>query len=220
MNNMQRREPKVPATYSMIWMHGLGADYNDMAGLVSEMGIDDLPISHVFLQAPTRPITINNGYPMPGWYDITGMKLIDREDEKGILASESIIKEAIKTECERGFQKDHIILSGFSQGGAMALFTALREEACLGGVVALSAYLPLNEQFNQNINNSHSKLPVFMGYGANDPLVLPHWSNMTVEKIKQLGLSAVNAQSYPMEHAICLEEIKDLKAWLQDEVVK
>lgn len=217
---MQRREPKVPATYSMIWMHGLGADYHDMAGLVEEMGIDDLPISHLFLQAPTRPITINNGYPMPGWYDIMGMSLIDREDEKGVLESELIIKDAINKECERGFQKDRILLSGFSQGGAMALFTGLREASCLRGVVALSAYLPLSDQFHHRDDASHANLPVFMGYGAQDPLVLPKWSELTVTKIKQLGLSRVSAQAYPMEHAICLEEIRDLKAWLAKEIVK
>lgn len=217
---MQIREPIAEATHSMIWMHGLGADYHDMASLVSQMSIDDLPIRHVFLQAPTRPITMNNGYPMPGWYDIMGMRLLDREDKNGILESESIIKQAIQKECEKGIQKDKIILSGFSQGGAMALFTGLRNTPRLGGIVALSAYLPLSDQFHEAKDQQFASMPIFMGYGEQDPLVLPEWSQLTVKKINALGLTQVTARPYPMEHSICLEEMLDLKRWLQDGIVK
>lgn len=213
-------EPNKPATFSMIWMHGLGADYHDMVGLVDEMRVQDLPIRHVFLQAPTRPITLNNGYQMPGWYDIFGMSLMEREDKQGILDSELIIKDAIKKECGKGIHISHILLSGFSQGGAMALFTGLRLEERLAGIVALSAYLPLSSLIQSPLDKDKADTPIFMGYGKHDPLVLPEWSELTIKGLEQIGISSIESHTYPMEHSVCFDEMVHLRRWLAEKIVQ
>ncbi|MDF1678088.1 MAG: carboxylesterase, partial [Legionellaceae bacterium] len=126
-------EPNQKARACIIWMHGLGAGADDMAGLAKQLPLD-VPVRHVALNASIRPVTLNQGMPMPAWYDILGMSFSDREDKAGILASEQMILKAIDAQIADGFASETIFLAGFSQGGAMALFTALRTTLSLGGV--------------------------------------------------------------------------------------
>lgn len=208
-------EPEKPAKACMIWMHGLGADASDMMGLADQLILNDIPIRHVFLDAPMRAVTLNGGVVMRAWYDIVGMELVDRVDEKGIAASEAIIRDTLQQQLEYGFDLTQIYLAGFSQGGAMALHTALHIDGQLGGVIALSAYLPLAHSSKSHLAK---QTPIFMGGGQFDPLVLPVWTKQSKEWLIAKGYQEISFHQYPMEHSICYEEIKDLSLWLAKHV--
>lgn len=201
----------------MIWMHGLGARYDDMVGLVEELQIEDKPIRHVFLQAPDRPVTINNQFVMPAWYDIVGTSLTDREDEKGIKDSRERIMTAVNQEIEKGVDYPNILLAGFSQGGAMALYTGLTLDKKLGGIVGLSCYLPLAEAFD-NEGYYADSMPIFLAYGELDPIVWPIWSRHTHEKLRQMGFNDVTFRGFPMMHSVCGDELLALRAWLDAKI--
>lgn len=209
------KESQGPARACVIWMHGLGADASDMAGLAEQLSVAG--VRHVFMNAPQRPVTINGGMMMPAWYDIFGMELVDRADSKGIAQSEVLIHNVIQTQLNDGFTTDTIFLAGFSQGGAMALHTALNYNARLAGVIALSAYLPLGPQSNTALDTN---TPFFMGSGKFDPMVLPQWTKMSKDFILSKGYKTLSFHEYPMEHSICLEEINDLRAWLSNQIMR
>jgi phospholipase/carboxylesterase len=194
----------------MIWMHGLGADASDMMGLANELQIS-IPLRHVFLDAPIRPVTLNNGMSMRAWYDITGMTLTDREDKAGILQSERIIRDVLEQQIQTGIPAERIFLAGFSQGGAMAIFTGLRTQHSLAGLVNLSGYLPLAREVGKAL---HHETPMFIASGDNDPLVLPAWTGSTVEHLRKAGYAHVAWHRYRMEHSICAEEVHDLSGWI------
>lgn len=198
-------------------MHGLGADASDMMGLADQLTINGIAIRHLFIDAPMRAVTLNNGMIMPAWYDIAGVKLVDREDEAGITESEEIIRNVMESQFKEGFQPSQIFLAGFSQGGAMALHTALHTKAALGGVIALSAYLPL-----ANINPAvlDKKTPFFMGAGQFDPLVLPEWSVKSKYWLIAQGYTDIAYHQYPMEHSVCYQEVQDVSLWLSEEIKK
>ena len=162
------KEPQQEAKGCVIWMHGLGADANDMKGLVNELNLST-PVRHVFLDAPVRPVTLNNHMPMRAWYDITGMTLTDREDRAGILESEATIRDVLLQQQADGFSLDKIFLAGFSQGGAMALFTGLSTHGALAGLIVLSGYLPLASEAKTSLQFD---TPMFVASGDHDPLVL------------------------------------------------
>lgn len=204
-------ESKQKAEACVIWMHGLGASADDMAGLARQLPLK-VPMRHVALNAPIRPVTLNQHMPMPAWYDIVGMKLTDREDRTGILESERIILKAIEQQVADGFSHEQIFLAGFSQGGAMALFTSLHAMTTLGGVIALSAYLPLASDCKVKLN---SKTPVFIGSGRFDPMVLPSWTEQSVTWLKNKGFEHLTVHDYPMEHSVCIEEMRDIAVWLE-----
>jgi phospholipase/carboxylesterase len=204
-------ESKQKAEACVIWMHGLGASADDMVGLARQLPLK-VPVRHVALNAPIRPVTLNQHMPMPAWYDIIGMKLTDREDRTGILESEQIILKTIEQQVADGFSHQQIFLAGFSQGGAMALFTSLHAMPTLGGVIALSAYLPLASTCEVKLN---SKTPVFIGSGRFDPMVLPAWTAQSVTWLKNKGFEHITVHDYPMEHSVCIEEMRDIAVWLE-----
>jgi phospholipase/carboxylesterase len=213
--NIYLKEPEQKAKACVIWMHGLGADASDMAGLASELSLNGLPVRHVFIDAPTRPVTLNNGLVMRAWYDIVGLTLTDREDEVGIAQSEKIIRQIVDDQLKDGFSSDQIFLAGFSQGGAMALYTALQMESPLAGVIVLSGYLPLASKSQTTMPQN---TPVFIAGGQYDPIVLPMWTALAVEWLKQSGYKAVSLHTYLMEHTICMDELNDLSIWLTNQV--
>lgn len=204
------KDPMQKARGCVIWMHGLGSDAADMMGLADELHSTP-PLRHVFLDAPVRPVTLNNRMPMRAWFDILGIKLTDREDRDGILQSEAIIADVLKTQQAEGFASDTIFLAGFSQGAAMALFTGLRSSNPLAGIIALSGYLPLSAEIKASLS---PETPVFIGSGDYDPMVLPLWTGMSVEHLRAYGFYDVTWNRYPMEHAICADEVRDLGQWI------
>lgn len=210
--NVYIEEPQQKAQACIIWMHGLGADANDMAGLAKQLPLE-APVRHVFIDAPVRPVTLNNHMPMRAWYDIVGLKLTDREDRDGLVRSEGMIRQIIDNQVTAGFKLNQIFLAGFSQGGAMALFTGLRSPAPLAGIVNLSGYLPLSSECESELA-TNSKIPVFIAGGKFDPIVLPAWTKHSFDWLQSHGFQHIIQHEYPMEHSICVAEIRDLASWL------
>ena len=208
--NVQRIEIP-PQKGCIIWLHGLGADSSDMVGLAAQLRIPAANFKHVFLDAPFRAITINNGMRMRAWYDIVGDKLTDREDERGIHEAQQQILTAVDEQLAAGFTAKQIFIAGFSQGGAMALYTALHQVKPLAGVVVLSAYLPLSRQACALLPK---ETPLFIACGRFDPLVLPEWTKATRDWVSNHGYHQIGWYEYSMQHTICHEEIADLSCWL------
>ena len=203
---------------SVIWMHGLGADGNDFVPIVNEIELDGAPaIRFVFPHAPMRPVTINNGYVMRAWYDVSFGDLEGQSrlaDERGVRESQAHITALIEREARRGVAAQDIVLAGFSQGGAIALQTGLRHPQKLAGVMALSAYLLLAESLLQEAAPANKTTPLFMAHGTYDPVVPLMMGAGSMTLLTGLGY-AVEWRQYPMPHSVCPEEIQDIGAWLQ-----
>ena len=212
---MKILEPQVPATHSMIWLHGLGASNQDMYDLAAGLGIENLPIRHVCLQAPNRAVTINQSMSMPAWYDIVGTSLTDREDRAGIYDSEQIIIKAIEHQLEQGISSANIFIAGFSQGGAMALHASLKYPQFLAGAIALSCYLPLAGDFSPC---QRKTFPIFLAYGENDPIVWPSWTEDSHAKLAKAGFKRIKLNKYPMMHEVSLDEMRDLRQWIFERI--
>ncbi|HSD73405.1 MAG TPA: alpha/beta hydrolase [Steroidobacteraceae bacterium] len=208
---------KNPAA-SVIWMHGLGADGNDFVPIVNELDLDGAPgIRFVFPHAPMRAVTINNGMVMRAWYDIALGDLEGnprRADERGVRESQAQITALIEREAKRGVEPEHIVLAGFSQGGAIALQTGLRHPRRLAGVMALSCYLPLAESLPREAAAANRTTPIFMAHGIYDPLIPIVAAAGSMTLLTGSGY-AVEWRQYPMPHSVCPEEIQDIGAWLQ-----
>lgn len=202
-------------TASIVWMHGLGADGNDFVPLVQELDYTGLPaIRFVFPHANTIPVTINGGYVMRAWYDITGAELTRREDEAGLRASQRDIEALIAREKARGIPASRIVLAGFSQGCAMTLQTGLRHPEPLAGMLCLSGYLPLALNVQAERTEESMSTPIFMAHGRQDPVVPFIRAEQSRDALKQLGYN-VEWHEYMMQHSLCLEEVRDINAWLR-----
>ncbi len=200
--------------HAVIWLHGLGADYHDFESLVPEIITDDFPpIRFIFPNAPVRPITLNGGMPMRGWYDIKGLDMDQRQDSDGIRESQAGIEALISQEKDRGVPASKIILAGFSQGGAVVLHTGIRHPETLGGIIALSTYLPLGDTLDAEKTEAALKTPIFQAHGTYDPIVAYQLGEMTRDLLQSLGVQ-VTYKTYPMEHSLHYEEIDAIKSWL------
>jgi len=199
---------------SVIWLHGLGADGHDFESVVSELNLPaSLPIRFILPHAPSMPVTLNNGYVMPAWYDINHPDLALGEDEAGIRASQQEIVKLIQQEISRGIPAERILLAGFSQGGAIVLQTGLRYEKKLGGIIALSTYLPLKSSFAQEVTTNRN-IPIFMAHGSFDN-VIPLHAGATSKKMLEDAGCAVEWHEYEMAHSVCADEIRDISLWLE-----
>ncbi|NLB30964.1 MAG: carboxylesterase [Alcaligenaceae bacterium] len=203
------------ATHSVIWMHGLGANANDFVPVPPYFRLpENLNIRFVFPNAPAIPVTINNGYVMPAWYDILTMDIGGkREDEAGIRKSIEDINTLIEREIERGIPAENIFLIGFSQGSAMALSTGLRYPKKLGGIVGLSGYLPILEKTADERAPVNQDTPILMVHGSLDQVVQVSRGEQSRDHLKELGYE-VEWHDYPMQHEICAEEIRDINDFL------
>jgi phospholipase/carboxylesterase len=203
---------------AIIWMHGLGADGNDFVPIVRELDLTGAPaVRFVFPHAPMRPVTINNGYVMRAWYDVTFGDLEGKSrkaDEKGVRGSEAQIRALIENEVQRGIAPASIVLAGFSQGGAVALETGLRYPEKLAGIMALSTYLPLAAALPREASPANRKTPIFMAHGVYDPVVPYLMGTTSKTALHALGYD-VEWHEYPMQHSVCLEEIQDIGVWLR-----
>jgi len=201
-------------TASIIWMHGLGADGHDFVDVVPELGLPARPgVRFVFPHAPMRPVTINGGYVMRAWYDIRDDGGARREDPAGVRASQKSIEALIARENARGIPAAAIVLAGFSQGGAMALHTGLRHGERLAGVMALSCSLPLADALAGEAAPANRDVPIFMAHGTHDPMIPMVRAQRAREVMTGLGYR-IEWHEYRMPHSVCLDEIRDISAWL------
>ena len=197
---------------SVIWLHGLGADGHDFEPIVPELRLPaDLPLRFVFPHAPVRPVTINGGATMRAWYDILSLDAEGRADAAGVRESTVLLDALIEREQQRGIAADRIVVAGFSQGGAIAINAVLHAQQKLAGLMALSTYIPLPAEMAASGGNRD--LPVFMAHGSFDPMLPMQWGNASAEQLVALGF-AVEWHDYPMAHAVCAEEINDIRDWL------
>ena len=198
---------------AVIWLHGPGADGNDFVPVVPELGLPGrLALRFVFPHAPVRPVTINMGMRMRAWYDIAQLGG-GPEDEAGIRKSQGLLENLIAREKSRGVPAERIVLAGFSQGGAIALQTALRYPLRLAGVLALSTYLPLAATLAAERGKANQDLPIFMAHGRFDDLIPADRAEQSKGLLASLGYG-VEWRTYPMPHSVCAEEIADIAAWL------
>lgn len=197
---------------SVIWLHGLGADGHDFEPIVPELRLPgDLPLRFVFPHAPIRPVTINGGMHMRAWYDIVSLDGEGRADADGVRESTAILEALIGREIERGVPAENIVIAGFSMGGAIAINTALHTGHRLAGLMALSTYLPVPDAVTGSAGSR--ELPVFMGHGTFDPMVLHQWGKASADSLVAAGFE-VEWHDYPMQHAVCAEEVQDIGNWL------
>jgi phospholipase/carboxylesterase len=210
--------PSAPVAASVIWLHGLGADGYDFVPIVEELQLEAAGrtgVKFIFPHAQMRPITINNGYVMRGWYDISGFALTTAEDDAGIRQSAEVVRALIDAELDRGIPAGKIVMAGFSQGGAMALHTGLRYPERLAGILALSTYLPLRDSLANEASPANRDVPILMCHGTHDPIVPEATGKMSRDFLAGQGYR-VQWQSYPMEHQVCREEIADIGAWFKE----
>lgn len=202
-------EPKNIATAAVIWLHGLGADGNDFAGLVPEL---DLPTHHgirfVFPHAPVQAVTINGGMTMRSWYDIRSTDFMNDIDMAGIRDACYQIYALIQQQINMGIAVDKIVLAGFSQGGLVALHAGLSFSQPLAGIIALSTYCPKSEQFHL-----HREIPILMAHGKFDTVIPLAVAKQSAEALTERGY-AIEWHQYPMEHQVCVEEIDEISTWL------
>ena len=200
--------------WAIIWLHGLGADGHDFAPLVPELVRPGWPsLRFVFPHAPVRAVTINNGVRMRAWYDIVGMDFPARADSEGVDQSILQTGALIDREHARGIDPQRILLAGFSQGGAIALAAGLRRKTPLGGLIALSTYLPGAEAAGESIGDDAATQPIFMAHGGADPVIPITYAERSAQLLQSFGFE-VEWHRYPMAHQVCDEEIRDLGDWM------
>ena len=205
-------------TGSVIWLHGLGADGHDFEPIVPELGLpDSLPLRFVFPHAPVRPVTLNGGVSMRAWFDILSLDRDGPADETGTRESAAIVNALIDREIERGIDIRRIVVAGFSQGGAIAIHVALRSVDRLAGLMALSTYMPLPKYFQSEVLDNPAcgdlSLPIFMAHGSFDPVLPMDLGRASADLLIDAGFK-VQWHDYPMAHAVCPEEINDIREWL------
>ena len=201
--------PKINA--SVIWLHGLGADGHDFEPIVQKLNIPN--VRFVLPHAPEMAVTRNSGYIMPAWYDLYGVTGSSKEDETGIITSQHYIDSLIQKELDRGVPAEQIVLAGFSQGGAIALHTGLRYAQKLGGILALSTYLPLKTKLASEASPANAGIPIFMAHGVSDDVISLDMCKLSLQTLRNHHFS-VNFHEYRMAHSVCLEEISDIHDFL------
>jgi phospholipase/carboxylesterase len=207
-------EPRTAAKTSVILFHGLGADGHDFESIVPELRLpDSLATRFVFPHAKVRPVTLNGGYRMRAWYDLYGLDRSSHEDEVGIRESAETAHRLIRREKERGIAPDRVVLAGFSQGGAVALFAGLRHPERLAGILALSTYLPLAATLNDEAHPANAAVSIFMAHGTVDPVVALGLGEQSKDVLLARGLP-VDWRTYRMPHSVSAQEIADIRAWL------
>ncbi len=203
--------------FSVIWLHGLGADGHDFEPIVSQFKfsaeLQAAGIRFIFPHAATMPVTINGGMPMRAWYDIRGMDLRRDQDQEGIFNSATRINALLDQEISMGRSAGQLVLAGFSQGGAMALHAGLRYEHRLAGIMALSCYLLFPEQIDELQNAATTGMEVFVGHGIHDPVVPFSVGKKAAKQLRGLGYQ-VEWHPYPAPHSVYPEEIADIGRWL------
>lgn len=205
--------PQIPATATVILLHGLGADGNDFAPMVPELDLpDSMAVRFIFPNAPSIPVTINGGYVMPAWYDIAAVDIDRKIDHAQLIVSAERVRELIDREVERGIPSNRIVVAGFSQGGAVGYQAALTYMQPLAGLLCMSSYFATRETITVNSANRH--IPILICHGSADPMVPERMGRQAQQHLLSMGYQA-EFRSYPMDHAVCPQEIADISSWLQ-----
>lgn len=213
------QEPDRPAEAVVVWLHGLGADGHDFASLPPQLGLSaDLAVRFVFPHAPIIPVTLNMGMRMRAWYDIASLDARG-QDEPGIRRSMGLVQELIAREIERGVPSSRIVLAGFSQGAAMALFTGLRHPAPLAGLIGLSGYLPLHEALPAEAQAANLDTELLLAHGRHDDVVPYALGERSATMLRSAGYR-VDWHEYAMAHQVCLEEVQEIGRWLNRILLK
>jgi phospholipase/carboxylesterase len=199
---------------SVIWLHGLGDDGKGWSDVVPSLRIPPgRAIRFLFPHAPVMPVAINNGMPMRAWYDVKAANLNERADLPGVKRSATAVEALIAREVERGVPERRIVLAGFSQGGAVALYTGLRHATRLAGIVALSTYLIDGPGLGTEASPANRDVPIFMAHGTFDPVVQLAWAETSRQALEALHYD-VEWHAYPMEHSAVIEEIAAISVFL------
>jgi phospholipase/carboxylesterase len=207
-------QPTADHQYSVIWLHGLGADGHDFEDIARELHVNAAPhIRFIFPNAPIQPVTINGGMEMRAWYDILAMNLEREVDINGIYKSAKLIEQLIEREQKQGIASENILLAGFSQGGVMALHIGLRYPHKLAGIIALSAYLPTLAQLNNEAATANQNIAVFMAHGILDSVVAIESGKAVFDTLHAQGYP-IQWHDYVMEHAVCIEEIEHIATFI------
>ena len=207
-------EPHGEADAAVIWLHGLGASASDFEGIVPALRLpDNLKVRFVFPNAPEIPVTVNAGYVMPAWYDIFALSETREINEDQFYVSVAEIRALIDREVDRGISSERIVLAGFSQGGAVAYHTALSDTRRLAGLLALSTYVANPKSIS--LNSINANIPILVCRGLNDSMVTQAMMKHVLDVMETLSLSPL-VKTYAMEHEVCVAEIKDISAWLQE----
>lgn len=203
--------------YSVIWLHGLGADGYNFVPIVDELHLpQNEKIRFIFPHAPIRPVTLNHGVSMRAWFDIIDLTLEGRLDEEGLLNASHEIEQFIQQEVRRGIPMNHIFIAGFSQGGALALYTALRYQHRLAGIIALSTYLPLREHHIKELTPANIHTPIFFAHGIYDPVIPYAWGEKSKNSLADKGYP-ITWHRFEMEHEVDQECVVALGAWLKEQ---
>lgn len=207
-------ETGTPATATVIWLHGLGADGHDFEPIVPALNLpESLSIRFVFPHAPIRPVTINGGAEMRAWYDFVPHSESSGTDDIAVSGKE--IEAFIDREIARGIAPEKIVLAGFSQGGVIALHTGLRLPVRLAGIIALSTYLHDVSATERERSDANLAIPVLMIHGTHDPMIPVMRAATARENLIRLGYD-VRWLDYPMGHQVCLEEVEQIAHFLQE----
>ena len=200
----------------VIWLHGLGADGHDFEPIVPELRLDpELNIRFIFPHAPMMAVTINQGFVMRAWYDIRENRIEAEQDEAGIRKSAQTLERLIEQQVATGIAAERIVLAGFSQGGAIALFTALRYPEQLAGVMVLSAYMPLSGSLEHEKSDANSAIPVFLVHGSDDPVIPVDLAYRTRAQLEQEAYAPEWHEYRGMAHSVSAQELLDISAWLE-----
>ena len=209
-------QPETVHKYSVIWLHGLGADGHDFEDIAPELHLNAEPNTHfIFPNAPIQPVTVNGGMEMRAWYDILEMSLERKVDIAGIYKSAKLLNQLIEQEMDKGIPSEHILLAGFSQGGVIALHAGLSFPHKLAGIIALSTYFPTLEQFKTEHSAANKATPIFMAHGILDAVVAIESGKTVFNALDALGYN-IQWHDYLMAHSVCIEEIGHISTFIND----
>lgn len=209
--------PSIPPRNCLIVFHGLGANAQDLVTLIDLLPIS-YPIRWVLPDAPIRPVSLCGEAKLQAWYNLYGLAADSQEDRLGLQSAALTVQALIQREIDQGIPAECIMLAGFSQGGALALYAGLRYPQRLGGIIALSSYLPLAQQLAQAAHPANQVTPIFMAQGEQDTIVSMTLSNISLHCLRSLGYE-VEFHQYPMAHTLCKQELLDMGQWLKKRIL-